>query len=504
MTSWGDQLDEKFDPSVTPDFGDGSDHTPPGTPKTSPSTTISSANDTIKADEVKAVAEKLKSTAIDTTGTPSNGGHVPISLKDKQKGHIDWEGEVYTQQHDPNSPIYSKLKDFTELNLSEQLLQGVYAMGFTKPSKIQETALPMIVFKPFRDLIAQSQSGTGKTAAFVLGMLCRVDHNKQCAQAICLSPTRELARQTAEVLQTMAKYTPVKCLIAVPGVELPPRGSKVSEQIIIGTPGTIMSMIRGKNVDTRQIIVLVFDEADDMWQRGFRDDSVRIKKSLTKDHQTLLFSATYPPDVRKFVEHSLRGANEVRLKKKDLTLDGITQYWIDCRTPEERYSILADIYGAVSLGQVIIFCDQTKTAQTLSDKMTADGHSVSVLYSGSRERGNYMTAQDRDRVIDDFRDSKTKVLITTNVLARGIDIDQVNVVINYDIPVVHHTGKADTDTYLHRIGRTGRFGRKGLSINFCYDERSRRLNQDIANFFEKPIVRVPTEDPEEFDKMLVI
>ncbi|KNC74283.1 hypothetical protein SARC_13165, partial [Sphaeroforma arctica JP610] len=276
---------------------------------------------------------------------------------------IDWDGEVYTQQHDPNSPIYSKLNSFEELDLTDALLKGVYAMGFKKPSKIQATALPMIVDNKggvFKDLIAQSQSGTGKTAAFVLGMLCRVDPERKTAQAICLSPARELARQTAEVIQTMAKYTDVDCLVAVPGMRTLARGEKVKEHVIIGTPGTIAKLFKSRAIDARWIIQLVFDEADEMFQRGFRDDSVRIKKALPRMHQTLLFSATYPPEVSQFVSRYLRHHNEVRLKKKDLTLDAIQQCSIDCETDkgDGRFEKLVDIFQAVSLGQVIIFCEK--------------------------------------------------------------------------------------------------------------------------------------------------
>eukprot|EP00124_Ichthyophonus_hoferi_P000171 Ihof_evm8s6 gene=Ihof_evmTU8s6 len=344
-----------------------------------------------------------------------------INLKDKAFGEIDWTGEIEVQQNDPNSPIYAKCKDFKELGLEENLLKGVYAMNFNKPSKIQETTLPMIVQNPPKDLIAQSQSGTGKTAAF----------------------------------------------------SLVTRGSTIEEQIIIGTPGQLWNYARNKFYDTKKVVMIVFDEADDMFMMGKRDDSLRLMKSLSPNRQALLFSATFSEEVRRFCESQLPRANMVKLRQKELTLDGISQYWVDCRDSEHRYEVLNDIYGSVSIGQVIIFCERVATAAKLSQLMIAEGHSVSALYGG--KDNEKMTVNDRDRIMDNFRQGKSKVLITTNVLARGIDINQVNVVVNYDIPVVFNANVPDFETYLHRIGRTGRFGRKGASINFCYDNRSRKF-----------------------------
>lgn len=424
-----------------------------------------------------------------------------INLKDKKYGEIDWSGEIMVQQNDPNSPIYAKCQDFRELGLPADLLKGLYAMNFNKPSKVQETTLPMILADPPRDLIAQSQSGTGKTAAFSLGMLSRVDPSSKYPQAICLGPTRELVKQTFEVVSTMAKFTEIKCRVAIAEERLP-RGYQIEDQVLVGTPGSILNWAKYRFFDPRQIRIMVFDEADDMMDRVKRDDSVRMIRMLSSKHQTLLFSATYPDQVRKFCEEQLPRANMVILKQQELTLDGIAQYCVDCQDSDHRYDVLNDIYGAVSIGQVIIFCERVDTARKLNERLVAEGHSVAALYGG--KEGERMSVQERDATMKSFREGKAKVLITTNVLARGIDISQVNVVVNYDIPVKFGEDRPDYETYLHRIGRTGRFGRRGAGINFVYDGRTRQYMEDIERYFGRPIKHIPTDDPELFEQMFQI
>eukprot|EP00124_Ichthyophonus_hoferi_P001009 Ihof_evm4s45 gene=Ihof_evmTU4s45 len=471
--SWGDDDDEEeLDFSAEPVWNDAS--------------RVTRKEETTDGELAKGIKDSVKITTTTTEPAQEKApkektGEQGISLKDKSVKQIDWDVEVEVQRQDPNSPIYSKCQSFDELKINPDLLKGVYAMGFNRPSKIQETTLPMIVQSPPCDLLAQSQSGTGKTAAFSLGMLSRVKPDKHYPQAICLSPTRELARQTFDVCVKMGKYTDIKVLIGVQGERFP-RGHSFEQQVIIGTPGTVTNWLKLRFFDPRKVVMLVFDEADQMLDVGMRADSLRIKKALGA-HQTLLFSATYAESVRIFAEQVLKGANMVTLKKKELTLDGIRQFWVDCSDSEQRYEVLLDIYGAISVGQVIIFCERVETAYTLAQRMKEEGHEVGVLFGGSA-KGRFMEASERDEIMASFRDAKIRVLISTDVLARGIDISQVNVVINYDIPIHWDTRRADSETYLHRIGRTGRFGRRGLGINFCYDSRSRDAMRDIEKFFE--------------------
>jgi len=276
----------------------------------------------------------------------------------------------------------------------------------------------------------------------------------------------------------------------------------VNEQILVGTPGTTLLWIERRHFDPKHVRMLVLDEADNMLSMDMRDNSVRIRRCISEDHQLLLFSATYPDEVQLFVQEQIPLANTVVLTKAELTLDGIKQYWVDCRSAEERYRVLCDLYGAIAVGQVIIFCEKVSTAKELSDAMKYDGHAVSVLFGG--KDALKMEHWERDQIINDFRDGTTRVLITTNVLSRGIDISKVNVVINFDVPINHDTRQPDTETYLHRIGRTGRFGRKGVGINLSYNRWTRAHIEEIERFFGRPIKKISTDDPDALEKMLVL
>ncbi|KAL1916021.1 uncharacterized protein VTP21DRAFT_6025 [Calcarisporiella thermophila] len=389
-------------------------------------------------------------------------------------------------QADPNSPLYSA-KTFEELGLHENLLKGIYDMKFTKPSKIQERALPLLLSDPPKNMIGQSQSGTGKTAAFVLTMLSRIDFTKQCTQAICLAPARELARQIMEVIKEMGKYTPVTTCFAIK--DSIARGQKIDQHIVVGTPGTVTDQIHKRQLDVRNVKIFVLDEADNMLdQQGLGDQSIRIKKYLMpKTCQIVLFSATFADPVRRFAERFAPNANQISLKTEELSVDGI-------KNTEHKYEVLCQLYSLLTIGQSIIFVRKRETADEIARRMTAEGHKIISLHGG-------LQSADRDEVMDSFRLGTSKVLITTNVIARGIDILQVNLVINYDMPV-DGNGRPDPETYLHRIGRTGRFGRTGVSINFVHDRKSWEEMHAIETYFQRPIQKVPTDDWEQVEKIL--
>ncbi|KAG8932828.1 RNA helicase required for poly(A+) mRNA export [Tulasnella sp. 419] len=392
------------------------------------------------------------------------------------------------QQADPNSPLFS-IKSFEDLGLHPDLLKGVYQMGFSKPSKIQERALPLILANPPRNMIGQSQSGTGKTAAFVLSMLSRVDYNKKATQAICIAPSRELARQIMTVVTTMGSFTPVTTAFAIKDSH--ERGAKIDAHIIVGTPGTMVDLLRKRSIDSTEIKIFVVDEADNMLdQQGLGDQTLRVKNLVPRTCQIVLFSATFPDNVRNFAAKFAPQANEIKLKREELSVEGIKQFYMDCKSESHKYEVLVQLYNLLTIGQSIIFCKRRETADVISRRMIDEGHQVCALH-GAKD------ALERDQTIDAFREGKYKVLITTNVVARGIDILQVNMVVNYDLPMTMDN-KVDVETYLHRIGRTGRFGRKGISINFVHDERSWNEMQVIIQTLGKDIVRVGTED---FDKM---
>ncbi|GJQ70603.1 putative nucleic acid binding protein [Trypoxylus dichotomus] len=411
-----------------------------------------------------------------------------------RKGLVESKTDIEIQRKDPNSPLYS-VKSFEALHLKPNLLKGVYEMGFNAPSKIQETALPTLLADPPQNLIAQSQSGTGKTAAFVLAMLSRVKPELKYPQVLCLSPTYELAIQTGEVAAHMAKFCPeIELRYAVRGEEVA-RNSKLTEHIIIGTPGKVLDWgLKYRVFDLSKIRVFVLDEADVMIAtQGHQDQCIRIHKILSKDCQMMFFSATYNEDVMNFAEIIVSKPLIIRLKREEESLDNIKQYYVKCANQQEKYSAVTNIYGTVGVGQAIIFCHTRRTANWLAERMTKDGHAVAVL-TGE------LSVEQRINVLDRFRNGTEKVLITTNVLSRGIDVEQVTIVVNFDLPV-DVDGKADCETYLHRIGRTGRFGKHGIAINLVDSPAAMGICEAIEKHFNRKINYLNAEDSDEIEKI---
>lgn len=372
------------------------------------------------------------------------------------------------------------------------MLKGLYALKFEKPSKIQEKALPLLVRSPPQNLIGQSQSGTGKTAAFALTMLTRVDINNPKPQALCLAPARELARQTLDVVNEMGKFTKITTGLAVPDSYV--KGQPIEGQIIVGTPGTVADQIRRRSLDVSNIKILVLDEADNMLdQQGLGNQCSKIKSMLPKNIQIVLFSATFDDKVYEYALKFVPNANEIRLKHEEINVAQIKQLFIDVDSQEQKKEVLSSLYGLLTIGSSIIFVRTRNTANELYKSMSKEGHTVSLLHSD-------LETKERDRLIDDFREGRTKVLISTNVLARGIDIPTVSMVVNYDVPV-DRFGKADPATYIHRIGRTGRFGRLGVAITFVDSEHSLNVMEDIIQYFGGlPITKVDADDMEKLEK----
>ncbi|XP_077139554.1 ATP-dependent RNA helicase DDX25-like isoform X2 [Ranitomeya variabilis] len=403
---------------------------------------------------------------------------------------VEFSENFKVQQSDPSSPLYT-VKSFEELDLKPALLQGIYGMGFNRPSDIQATALPMILADPPQNLIAQSQSGTGKTAAFVLAMLSRVDVKEKYPQCICLSPTFELALQTGEVLKQMAKFCEgIDVIFAISG-NTPTR---IESQIIVGTPGTVMDWcFELKLFNVKDIKVFVLDEADILIGcQEYSDHSVRVKRAMPPNCQLILFSATFDESVWCSAKKIVPNANTIKVKKEDMTMKNIRQFYKFCESDEEKFLALTYMYGSMTIAQSIIFCQNQKTADWLSREMAKDGHQVSLL-SGE------LSENDRANIIQRFRDGKEKVLITTNVCVRGIDIEQVSIVVNFDLPVTVE-GLTDYETYLHRIGRTGRFGKKGVAISLV-EKCFMYILQDIEEHFGTKIVQLDTEDLDEVERL---
>lgn len=388
---------------------------------------------------------------------------------------------------DPNSPLHS-IKRFEELQLDPKLLLGIYDMGFVRPSKIQETALPMLMENPPKNMIAQSQSGTGKTAAFVLASLSRVDTSLQQPQVLILSPTYELAVQINEVATKMAKHrSDITFKLVTRGQTF--GRSQITEHVLIGTPGKVSDCVcKYKSFDAKSIKVFVLDEADVMIDtQGHRQQSIRIKRSLSDNCQLLFFSATYSDDVHQFAQVVVPDAIQIYLKPEEQSLANIKQYYIICRTEEDKYESLANIFGTISIGQTFIFCQTKKSAQWLHKKLSDDGCPVGLITGD-------LTVEQRTDAISAFREGQQRVLISTNLTARGIDIEQVTVVVNYDLPKDIATGAIDKETYLHRIGRSGRFGKTGLAINMISTAAEKRMIESLVQHFNQPIRELDATD----------
>uniref|UniRef100_A0A1I8EWY4 RNA helicase n=1 Tax=Wuchereria bancrofti TaxID=6293 RepID=A0A1I8EWY4_WUCBA len=414
-------------------------------------------------------------------------------LENLQNGSL----EISQARSDPNSPLYS-VTSFQSLRLKDELLKALDKMSFYMPSKIQEAALPLLLVEPPMNLIAQAQSGTGKTATFVLTMLSRVVPSNKWPQCLCLAPTYELAMQIGQVVKKMSEFLPeIEIRYAVKGEQMS-RGEKIEEQIIIGTPGKMLDWVtKLKVIDPSKIICLVLDEADVMIsQQGHQDQSIRLHNELERSgakYQSLLFSATYDESVRSFADSIIKDAVNITLRRDEQTLKNIKQYYVKCANREEKYEAVMNLYGGLTIASAIIFCYTRKSAEWLAARMSQRGHDVTVLHGE-------MTIENRARTIQQFKDSIYKVLITTNVCARGIDVSQVSVVINYDPPVTFADNpQPDYETYIHRIGRTGRFGKAGIAINLVSDDFSLSVIQRIGDYFGVAIESLDASDMDQLE-----
>ncbi|QPH11624.1 RNA helicase required for poly(A+) mRNA export [Epichloe festucae Fl1] len=409
----------------------------------------------------------------------------------------DGDVEVPIKDH---HQIYSVV-NWTELGLSEQILKGLYLANFYKPSKIQVRSLPLMLSNPPKNMVAQSQSGSGKTVAFLTACLSRVDFSQpEQPQALILAPTQELADQICRNIQTIGCFVEnLKVALAIP-TQIP-RGQSVKASLVVGTPGTVLDLGRRKQLDCSKLKVLVLDEADNMLDlAGLGDQCLRVKLRLLPPDtlasiQVLLFSATFPARVEEYIPKFAPNANTLRLKTEELTVKGISQMFVDCPDESARYDILCNLYGLMTIAQSVIFVKTRKSASEIQQRMTKQGHKVTVLH------GEFNSIERLD-LLGKFRRGESKVLITTNLLSRGIDVSNVSMVINYDIPMKPGPkgDEPDAETYLHRIGRTGRFGRIGVSVSFVHDQKSFDALNAIAAHFGIDLVKLPTHDWDEAEE----
>ncbi|OQS07627.1 eukaryotic initiation factor 4A-III [Thraustotheca clavata] len=365
---------------------------------------------------------------------------------------------------------------FEAMGLKEDLLRGIYAYGFEKPSAIQQRAIKPAV--QGRDLIAQSQSGTGKTAVFSISILQSLDCSSNETQALVLSPTRELAEQTQKVLLALGDYMNVQCHACIGGKSIGEdiRRLDFGVQVVSGTPGRVFDMIRRRNLRTRNIKMLVIDEADEMLNKGFKEQIYDIYRYLPPSTQVLLISATMPAEVLEMTKKFMNEPVKVLVKRDELTLEGIKQFFVAVEKEEWKFDTLCDLYDTLTITQAVIFCNTKRKVDWLATKMREANFTVASMHGD-------MPQKERDAIMQEFRSGGSRVLITTDIWGRGLDVQQVSLVICYDLP-------SNRELYIHRIGRSGRFGRKGVAINFVKDEDIRIL-RDIEQFYSTQIDEMP-------------
>jgi len=370
------------------------------------------------------------------------------------------------------------IESFDDMNLKEQLLRGIYSYGFERPSVIQQKGIKPIILS--RDTIAQAQSGTGKTATFTIGLLQNIDTTVRQCQALILAPTRELAQQINRVVNQIGDYMKVRCHSCIGGTVVK-EDIRILEQgvhVVVGTPGRVFDMMQRKHLSTNYLKLFILDEADEMLSRGFKEQIQEIFQLLPGSIQCCLFSATMPPDILKLTEDFMRDPIKILVKKDELTLEGIKQYYIAIEKEEWKFDTLCDLYENLDIAQAIIYSNTRRRVETLSTQLQERDFVVSYMHGD-------MDQTQRELIMREFRTGSTRVLITTDLLARGIDVQQVSLVINYDMP-------ANFENYLHRIGRSGRFGRKGVAINFV-TENDAQLLKDLESHYNTQIVEMPSE-----------
>jgi ATP-dependent RNA helicase DDX19/DBP5 len=297
---------------------------------------------------------------------------------------------------------------------------------------------------------------------------------------------RELANQVHTVVSSLAKYTDIKSFCAVRGAE---RGRKLTEQVLVGTPGSLLAKLKAKEFDPKKICIFVLDEADVMVDKqGQGADMLKIRKTLPKAVQVLLFSATYADRVKTFADKTAPNAVRLTVKRETLALANVKQFQVITRDEKAKYELLSDLYGLLNLGQSIVFCTTKRSSKNLCGALRTEGFKVSLLNGD-------LDAKERDSVMDDFRKGTTTVLISTDVLSRGIDVPAVNMCVNYELPT-DKLGRPNPETYIHRIGRTGRFGRAGVAISMVHDRKSKESIDTIGDYYRSPVEQLP-EDADE-------
>jgi translation initiation factor 4A len=391
---------------------------------------------------------------------------------------VDEHKDVHQETEEIDDTDYSNVvaRSFDEMNLSEDLLRGIYCYGFERPSYIQQRAI--IPLYKGKDLIAQSQSGTGKTGTFLIGSVQKVNRNLNKTQVLILSPTRELSQQIFQVLSAFTNSIDISKYLLIGGKNISQDFSQLDKgvQMVVGTPGRVYDMLKRYVLRTDHIHLVVLDEADEMLSRGFKDQIYEIFQYIPKSSQVALFSATMPPEALDITKRFMKDPIEILVKNEELTLEGIKQYYVAVECENWKFDTLCDLYSNFSVSQTIIYCNSKRKADWIKDRLIANGFTVECIHGDMRQK-------EREEILQGFRAGTHRILLATDIIARGIDVQQVSLVINFDMPRYR-------EVYIHRIGRSGRFGRKGVAINFVTKEDNRVL-RDIEQFYTTQVEELP-------------
>ncbi|XP_065176973.1 eukaryotic initiation factor 4A-III [Sycon ciliatum] len=365
---------------------------------------------------------------------------------------------------------------FDSMGLREELLRGIYAYGFEKPSAIQQRSIKPITSG--RDVIAQAQSGTGKTATFSISSLQILDTQLRETQVLALSPTRELATQIQRVVLALGDHMNVQCHSCIGGTNVGEdiRKLEYGQHIVSGTPGRVRDMISRRALRTRSIKMLVLDEADEMLNKGFKEQIYEVYRYLPPGTQVVLISATLPHEILEMTHKFMSNPIRILVKRDELTLEGIKQFFVAVEREEWKFDTLCDLYDTLTITQAVIFCNTKRKVDWLTEKMVEANFTVASMHGD-------MPQKEREAIMKKFRAGDSRVLISTDVWARGLDVQQVSLVINYDLP-------NNRELYIHRIGRSGRYGRKGVAINFVKSDDIRIL-RDIEQYYSTQIDEMP-------------
>jgi len=371
---------------------------------------------------------------------------------------------------------FEKVDSFDNMGLREELLRGIYSYGFERPSAIQQKAIvPTIKGK---DVIAQAQSGTGKTATFAIGALQQINFSNRHCQALILAPTRELAAQIQKVVLALGDYLGVKAHACIGGTRIRDDLQILQDgvHVIVGTPGRVLDLLSRGSLEPTHMKIFILDEADEMLSRGFKDQIYDVFQHLPTDVQVGLFSATMPPEALDITQNFMTHPLKILVKQEEVTLEGIRQFFINCEKEDWKLDTLFDLYDTLNIAQAVIFCNTRKRVDWLTDQLRQKDFTVSATHGD-------LQPEERNKILTEFRTGSSRILITTDLLARGIDVHGVSLVINYDLP-------RNFEKYIHRIGRSGRFGRKGVAINLVAYEDQGRL-KEIERYYNTVVEEMP-------------